>query len=211
VSALVSGVGALAMESGDGGPLAPVSLEGLGPSAMLGWLGSWRRFGCVAGAAVTSGILGHTGANLALEYISPLIISVSLLLEPVVGSLLGYAAGFQGAPDAWTALCGPALIGSAALVTLGDRSYPYNDWVWSQLAQLRPASATLGRAALPETPFAASLHHDTEDGTPMPPFVDGFEVKPTESEGEQASGESANELHRTSGPSGAASPVEVPR
>jgi len=211
VSALVSGVGALAMESGDGGPFAPVSLGGLGPSSMLGWLGSWRRFGCVAGAAVTSGILGHTGANLALEYISPLIISVALLLEPVVGSLLGYAAGFQGAPDAWTALCGPALIGSATLVTLGDRSYPYNDWVWSRLGRLRPASGTPSRATLPQTPSAASLHLDAEDATPRPPCADGFEVRPTESEGEQASGALANATHRTPETAGPASPVEAPR
>ncbi|KAH9259742.1 hypothetical protein BASA81_002164 [Batrachochytrium salamandrivorans] len=72
------------------------------------------------GAAFTAGILGHTLANLALGYVSPLVVSVLLLSEPLIGSLLGYWAGVQSPPSPTTIACGVPLMLAAALVTVGN-------------------------------------------------------------------------------------------
>ena len=96
-------------------------LEGLEAGSLFGWLGSWHRFGITLGAALGPGILGHTLVNLTLIHINPLIVSVMMLLEPVSGSLIGYAVGVQGVPGTMTLLAGPVLLVGAALVTLGAR------------------------------------------------------------------------------------------
>ena len=134
VSAVAAGAAALALEQSPAGALAPVTIGGVGPSSLFGWLAGGERFWLTVGSAATAGIVGHTGANLAIMYISPLAVSVAMLLEPVAGSLLGYAVGYQPAPSPLTVVYGLVLIGSAAVVTLGDRAYPYD-------AQLRAALA----------------------------------------------------------------------
>ena len=97
------------------------TLAGTGPTALLGFLGSPRRAGLSLGAALVSGILGHTLANLALKHLSPLLIGVSCLWEPVLGSILGYLVGVQGQPSAMTAVAAPLILLGGALVTLGAR------------------------------------------------------------------------------------------
>ena len=97
------------------------TLAGTGPASLLGFLGSPRRAGLSLGAALVSGILGHTLANLALKHLSPLLIGVSCLWEPVLGSILGYLVGVQGQPSAMTAVAAPLILLGGALVTLGAR------------------------------------------------------------------------------------------
>lgn len=106
----------LVLEGGQG-----ATFWGTGPTAIFGFLGSPRRFGVAFGAASVSGILGHTLVNLAVKHISPLLISVSCLSEPLLGSLLGYAIGVQGVPGAMTAIAAPLLILGGVLVNLGER------------------------------------------------------------------------------------------
>lgn len=96
--------------------LEPDSLE----HSLLG-ADDQRDFYLALGAAFTAGILGHTLANLALGHVSPLIVSVLLLSEPLIGSVLGYCAGVQSAPSLTTVACGVPLMLAAALVTVGAR------------------------------------------------------------------------------------------
>ena len=98
-----------------------LSLSGLGANAPLGFLGSWGRFQVVLAAAFFSGMLGHTIANLALSHLSPLLVSVSFLWEPLIGSFLGYLVGVQGIPGVATLVAGPMLLVGAFLCTIGGR------------------------------------------------------------------------------------------
>lgn len=45
----------------------------------------------VAYLALGPGLVGHTGYNGVLRYVSPLVVSISLTMEPLFGSLLGWA------------------------------------------------------------------------------------------------------------------------
>jgi drug/metabolite transporter (DMT)-like permease len=94
---------------------------GLGPASLFGWLGDGQRFGLTFGAAFASGILGHTLANSALQELNPLVVSVCILWEPLIGSILGWAVGVQGVPGAATLVAGPILIVGAAVTTIGAR------------------------------------------------------------------------------------------
>lgn len=97
------------------------AVGGVAPGALLGFLGDPRRGALALGAAVVSGILGHTLMNYALRHLSPLLISVVCLWEPVLGSVLGWWVGVQGPPSALTLLAALMLLGGGLCVTLGAR------------------------------------------------------------------------------------------
>mgnify|MGYP007114703030 CR=1 FL=1 len=44
------------------------------------------------------GIFGHTSINAALKYVDPLVISVTLMVEPIVGSVMGWMLDLSGIP-----------------------------------------------------------------------------------------------------------------
>ena len=71
--------------------------------------------------ALIAGLLGHTGLNTCLRYISPLTISTSVTLEPLIGSFIGWAFFESGVPGKWTWVGGPILILGVVLVILGGR------------------------------------------------------------------------------------------
>tara|TARA_B100000767_G_C19711379_1_gene512950 strand:+ start:330 stop:1319 length:990 start_codon:yes stop_codon:yes gene_type:complete len=71
--------------------------------------------------ALIAGLLGHTGLNTCLRYISPLTISTSVTLEPLIGSFIGWAFFGSGVPGQWTWVGGPILILGVVLVILGGR------------------------------------------------------------------------------------------
>lgn len=95
----------------------------VGPARLtsFGWLMDRRLALLVCALGLVSGILGHTLANLSLARLPSLVVSVSLLLEPVVGSLIGYAAGVQDVPHAWTFVGGAILLVGAGMVTVGGK------------------------------------------------------------------------------------------
>lgn len=93
------------------------SVVGTGASSVFGFWGDGRRFGIVLCAAAVSGVLGHTAMNASVKHLSPLILSVAALWEPVLGSLLGYALNLNGAPSALTALAAVALLAGGLLVS----------------------------------------------------------------------------------------------
>jgi len=73
--------------------------------------------------ALVAGLLGHTGLNTCLRYISPLIVSVSVTLEPVLGSIIGWLFFDSGLPGKWTWLGGLVLMsGLLTVVVASERA-----------------------------------------------------------------------------------------
>ncbi|MEM6613796.1 MAG: DMT family transporter [Cyanobacteria bacterium P01_C01_bin.72] len=67
--------------------LCLLPLPFFGNSGYLGY--SSEVYLCVLSMAITSQVIGHTSLNWAVRWLSPTLISLSLLFEPVVASLLG--------------------------------------------------------------------------------------------------------------------------
>lgn len=67
-----------------------------------------------------SGILGHTLANYSLKHLPSLLVSVGLLFEPVIGSIIGWLFDKQREPDLWTYIGGIVTLVGAALVVTGS-------------------------------------------------------------------------------------------
>lgn len=87
---------------------------------VMGWIEA-EYFPWFLALALIAGLLGHTGLNTCLRYISPLTISTSVTLEPLIGSFIGWAFFDSGVPGQWTWVGGPILILGVVLVILGGR------------------------------------------------------------------------------------------
>ena len=70
--------------------------------------------------AFIAGILGHTGLNYCLKYVSPLLISISVTLEPVLGSIIGWMFFSTGVPGIWTWIGGPILMLGIISILYGE-------------------------------------------------------------------------------------------
>ena len=57
-----------------------------------------------------------------LRWIPPLTISMILILEPVIGSIIGWIVGVDSIPQRWTIIGGLLMISGLALVTFGSDS-----------------------------------------------------------------------------------------
>ena len=66
------------------------------------------------------GVAGHTLLNYLLGYMSPLVIASSLLLEPLVGSFIGWLVGVGSLPGLFTWLGGCVLMGGLLAVVWGE-------------------------------------------------------------------------------------------
>lgn len=87
----------------------------------FGWLDG-AFFGWFLLLALIAGLLGHTGLNTCLRYISPLVVSTSVTLEPVIGSLIGWWFFDAGIPGVWTFVGGGVLmIGLLMVVVTSER------------------------------------------------------------------------------------------
>ena len=90
-------------------------------SSVLGWTdASWILL--VGYLALGPGLAGHTGINASLRWLPPLVISVSVVLEPLLGGLLGWFLGVQDIPDLWTWVGGPFMIAGMALAIVGTNN-----------------------------------------------------------------------------------------
>ncbi len=88
-------------------------------TSLLGWSDLvWLP--AVAYLAIGPGLVGHTGINSVLKWLPPIVISVAVLFEPLIGSLLGWYLGTADVPGVYTWLGGPFLIAGVILVTLGQ-------------------------------------------------------------------------------------------
>jgi drug/metabolite transporter (DMT)-like permease len=87
-------------------------------TSVFGWSDvSWILL--VTYLALGPGLAGHTGINASLRWLPPLVISVSVVMEPLLGSLLGWFLGVQSIPDMWTWMGGPFMIAGTALAIVG--------------------------------------------------------------------------------------------
>ena len=60
------------------------------------------------------------GFNGVLAHLSPLVISLACNMEPLIGSLLGWAARVVAPPGAWTWVGGALVLASTALVSVAQ-------------------------------------------------------------------------------------------
>ena len=98
--------------------LEGASFSGVSPDFMVfGWIDPiWLP--AVLYLAIGPGLVGHTGINAVLRWISPVIISVSVMIEPILGTIIGMALGTATLPDEWTWLGGfLILLGIYAVTT----------------------------------------------------------------------------------------------
>ena len=95
-----------------------VELAGVVPDAsMFGWVDAlWLPW--VAYLAIGPGLVGHTGINACLRWIPPIVISIALIFEPIIGGVIGWAMTGESSLGGWTLIGGPLMIAGAVLVTL---------------------------------------------------------------------------------------------
>ncbi len=93
---------------------------GAGRQGVFGYLTNGRYAGVSVYLALVPGIVGHTSFNAVLKYISPMIITLACTCEPLIGSLVGWAAGVTGAPGWRTYLGGLILLASTMLVVAAE-------------------------------------------------------------------------------------------
>jgi drug/metabolite transporter (DMT)-like permease len=119
---------------------------------VFGWAHS-PKVGWFLLLAFISGIIGHTGFNLALGYVSSIIVSVSTTMEPVVGTVIGYLTYKTSPPGLWTSLGGPLLLGGiVCVIKAGDsRRGPTPTTTTTTEAETETAaSSTFSRVSLVE-------------------------------------------------------------
>lgn len=105
--------------------LLPVSMAMESDFAQYGAVG-WTEpslFGWFLLLALIAGLLGHTGLNTCLRYISPLVVSSSVTLEPLIGSLIGWWFFDAGVPGRWTLVGGAVLIAGLLMVVLAGETH----------------------------------------------------------------------------------------
>ena len=87
----------------------------------FGWISvTWILY--VGYLALGPGLLGHTGINAVLRWIPPLTISMMLIMEPVIGSIIGWIVGVDSIPQIWTLIGGILMVSGLALVTFDTES-----------------------------------------------------------------------------------------
>ena len=87
--------------------------------SVFGWVDiSWILW--VGYLSLGPGLLGHTGINAVLRWFSPLIISIALLFEPVIGGFIGYIWNGEISLGIWTVIGGIMMLFGAVLVKLEE-------------------------------------------------------------------------------------------
>ena len=114
--------------------LTPTSviIEGTGFSqaipeiSIFGWTDiAWILW--VGYLSVGPGLMGHTGINAVLRWFSPLIVSIALLFEPVIGGLIGYLWNGQISLGIWTVIGGILMLIGAILVKFEEANEQTSD------------------------------------------------------------------------------------
>jgi drug/metabolite transporter (DMT)-like permease len=74
-------------------------------------IGTW---GALAGIALVSQVIGHSGYNWSLRHLRPDFVAVTLLAEPIVASVLGLLLFHEAIPAA-TLAGGVIILGAIAM------------------------------------------------------------------------------------------------
>lgn len=85
--------------------------------SLFGWIANFKWFILVIYLAVGPGLIGHTGLNGILKWVSPLLISSCLVMEPLIGSIIGYYLVSTEIPVFETILGGSIMIIGTLMVT----------------------------------------------------------------------------------------------
>lgn len=57
-----------------------------------------------------AGLVGHTGFNALLRFFPPLVITMAIPLESIIGSVLGWIFGVSAIPGVWTWIGGLIMV-----------------------------------------------------------------------------------------------------
>lgn len=87
-------------------------------TSVFGWTDAAWIF-LVGYLAIGPGLAGHTGINASLKWLPPLVISVSVVIEPLLGGLLGWVIGVESVPNIWTWIGGPFMIAGMVMAIVG--------------------------------------------------------------------------------------------
>ena len=114
--------------------LTPTSviIEGTGFSQAIPEISifGWTDFAWILWVGYLSlgpGLMGHTGINAVLRWFSPLIVSIALLFEPVIGGLIGYLWNGQISLGIWTVIGGMLMLIGAILVKFEEANEQTSD------------------------------------------------------------------------------------
>lgn len=91
-----------------------LSLESVDAPSLVGWYHP-HYLECIAYLAIVTGLLGIATVAFVMKYLSSLIVSVVLLMEPVTAALLGILLHVEGNPSVMTAV-GALLVTSGVLI-----------------------------------------------------------------------------------------------
>ena len=107
--------------------LSSIALEGssissaLPEASIIGWSdASWIAW--VAYLSFGPGLCGHTGINTVLRWIPPIVVSITLLFEPVIGAIIGWMWTGDATIGAYTVIGGTLMIAGATLVTIEENA-----------------------------------------------------------------------------------------
>ena len=92
-----------------------------------------------------AGVGGHTLINYLLQYLSPTLVATSLLMEPLIGGLLGAALSVQSNPGPFTWCGGVILVLGLVMVILGEKEASSG----LKFVERRPFSPALSPAPSP--------------------------------------------------------------
>ena len=99
----------------EGSSVSSIPPEG----ALLGWIDPhWLIW--VAYLSIGPGLFGHTGINTVLRWIPPIVVSIALLLEPVIGAVIGWLWTDDVIIGGPTVIGGVMMIAGAIAVTLQE-------------------------------------------------------------------------------------------
>eukprot|EP00892_Ulva_mutabilis_P002405 jgi/Ulvmu1/12165/UM085_0029.1 len=101
--------------------IVSVVLEGaainkLGAEGVFGYFES-RHIWLVLYLAIGPGLVGHTGFNALLRFFPPLVITMAVPLESIIGSMLGWVFGVSEIPGVWTWVGGLIMVGALVACT----------------------------------------------------------------------------------------------
>tara|TARA_B100000945_G_scaffold26900_1_gene18740 strand:+ start:35 stop:985 length:951 start_codon:yes stop_codon:yes gene_type:complete len=99
----------------EGSTLASIPPE----NSVIGWSNSaWLAW--VAYLSLGPGLCGHTGINTVLRWVSPIVVSIAMLFEPVLGAAIAWIWTSEAEIGPYTLLGGALMIVGAIMVTLQE-------------------------------------------------------------------------------------------